>query len=113
MGSRHGSDGERLFHLALRADWDARPAQPYATSTVGKTLEEEGFIHCSFKHQVRATASRYYEGRDDVIVLTIDPARVRAPIRIEGDGEEFPHIYGALARDAVVAVTPLDSFDDG
>jgi uncharacterized protein (DUF952 family) len=106
--------GEPLYHLALRGDWEADPARPYAMSTIGRTLDEEGFIHCSFRAQVRQTADRYYAGRDDVVVLTIDPTRVDTPIRVESVGrgtEQFPHLYGPLPRDAVVAVTPLESFD--
>lgn len=105
---------EPLYHLALRADWDAHPTEPYTTSTVGRSLAEQGFIHCSFQRQVQQTADSFYRDRDDVVVLTIDQARVPSPIRVEnleGGEEKFPHIYGPLPRDAVVAVTPLESFD--
>ena len=105
---------EPIYHLALLADWDADRDAPYAMSTLGRTLDEQGFIHCSFRGQVQQTADLIYRGRTDVLLLTIDPARVAAPIRVEnleGGDEHFPHIYGPLPRDAVVAVTPLESFD--
>lgn len=102
-----------IYHLARREDWDTDPAQPYTTSTLGRTLDEVGFIHCSFHRQVRETARRFYTGVGDVVVLTIDPSRVGAPVREEnlGGGDAFPHLYGPLPREAVVAVTPLESFD--
>jgi uncharacterized protein (DUF952 family) len=104
---------EPIYHLAIRADWDADPDAPYTMSTLGRTLDEQGFIHCSFRGQVRSTADRFYRGRDDVVLLTIDPSRITAPIRVEnleGGDEHFPHIYGPLPREAVVDVTPLESF---
>ena len=57
-----------LFHLALSDEWAAaRDAGVYDRSTVGRSLAEERFIHCSFAEQVRGTADRYYRGRDDVV----------------------------------------------
>jgi uncharacterized protein (DUF952 family) len=92
-----------IYHLALRDEWAAAVAAggPYQRSTVGRSLEEEGFIHCSFAEQVDDTAARYYAGRDDVVLLTIDPKHLDAEVIVE-DG--FPHIYGPLPHDAVVSV---------
>ena len=95
---------DRLYHLALREDWERDAPGDYTTSTVGVSLAEQGFIHCSFAHQVGATADLFYRGRDDVVLLEIDPDRLTAPVEVEDD---FPHIYGALNRDAVVHVSPF------
>lgn len=98
-----------LYHLAVAGDWDrARPE--YRGSTLGRTLEEEGFVHCSTAGQVQDTADRFYRGRSDVVLLTIDPARVDADIRVEGG---FPHVYGPLPTAAVVAAAPVPLGDDG
>lgn len=98
-----------LLHLALRGEWEAAVAAggPYDRSTIGVSLADEGFIHCSFPDQVVATAARYYAGRDDVVVLVLDPARLDAVIRVEdlgGTGVGFPHVYGSIPLAAVVAV---------
>jgi uncharacterized protein (DUF952 family) len=92
-----------IYHLALRDEWDAAVSagQPYRRSTVGRSLDEEGFIHCSFADQVEDTASRYYAGRDDVVLLTIDPDQLEAEVVVEGG---FPHIYGPLPHHAVISV---------
>jgi uncharacterized protein (DUF952 family) len=96
-----------LFHLADRQQWEAaRTAGRYEISTRGKTLQEVGFIHCSLRHQVRPVAEAIFADADDLVLLVIDGDRVPAPIRYEGP--DFPHIYGPLPTDAVVAATPVD-----
>ena len=101
-----------ILHLALAGEWDEAVARggPYDRSTIGRSLADEGFIHCSFEHQVAATAERFYAGRDDVVVLHVDPDRLDHEVRVEdlvGSGEAFPHLYGPLPVEAVVAVHSL------
>lgn len=107
-----------IYHIATSADWErARCDGEYTTSTFGKTLAEEGFIHASWPSQVIGVANAYYRGvEEDLVVLVIDPVRVRAQIRDEyvpAAGATFPHIYGPLNADAVVAVRPLPAGPDG
>ncbi len=46
----------------------------YRWSTLGRTLEEEGFIHCSTPEQVPGVLARYYASyADDLLLLTVDP----------------------------------------
>ena len=103
---------EPLFHLELRDDWAAAVASPdgtYQISTVGRTLSEVGFVHCSFEDQVGATAARFYADRDDVVLLQIDRARLSATVRVEnldGGEEQFPHLYGPLPVEAVTSAEP-------
>ena len=107
---------EVIFHLALVDDWERDLDGDYVTSTLGRLLTDEGFIHCSFPSQVQHIADLVYTGRTDVILLEIDPNRLRAPLHVESQedgGEEFPHIYGPLNRDAVSRVIPLRLRDDG
>jgi uncharacterized protein (DUF952 family) len=100
-----------LFHIALTGDWAAAEvAGEYTVSTRGRTLAEEGFIHCSFVEQVDATAARFYADVDDAVLLRIDPGRLPTPVVVEdlyGTGEEFPHVYGPIPVRAVVEVRPL------
>jgi uncharacterized protein (DUF952 family) len=103
---------ERIYHLALASDWAAaRETGDYRISTLGRTLEQEGFIHASREDQWRATKQRFYaDVPEELVLLEVDPARLTAELRVEEvpeAGEEFPHIYGPLNLDAVVAVHAL------
>ena len=95
-----------IYHIATASDWaQAQAAGEYTTSTRGRTLAEEGFIHCSTADQVAEVANMVYQGVPDLLLLAIDTGRVRPEIRLEqvaGSAEPFPHIYGPLNLDAVV-----------
>ncbi len=97
-----------LFHITERVAWlQAVPAREYRMSTRGVTLEEQGYIHCSLRHQLRGVAELVYGDADDLVILVIDSDRLPAPVRYEAPGpgaEQYPHIYGALAVDAVTGV---------
>lgn len=99
-----------IVHLTERPLWEAaRETGTYTWSTRGKTLEQEGFIHCSTRAQLPGTAALVY-GTDtpaDLVVLVIDPALLDVPLKYEAPApgvEEFPHIYGPLPVAAVVDV---------
>lgn len=100
---------DRIYHLALVADWVAAKATgDYRISTLGRTLEQEGFIHASREDQWRGIRQRFYAGvPEELVLLEIDPALLTAELRIEEVPEasdSFPHIYGPLNLDAVVEV---------
>jgi uncharacterized protein (DUF952 family)/nucleoside 2-deoxyribosyltransferase len=106
------SETPRIFHLAERSTWAlAKASGSYASSTRDQSLAEVGFIHCSFEEQLAATAARFYADADPhlFVVLVIDPSRLDARLVTEqaGNGELFPHIYGPLNVDAVIATRPL------
>lgn len=102
---------ERIFHIATAADWRRTlETGTYTTSTVGVTLAEEGFIHASRRDQVQGVFDRYYAGLgEDLVLLTIDPARLESEVRVDPVGDDsYPHVYGPINRTAVVDVAPLD-----
>jgi uncharacterized protein (DUF952 family) len=106
-----------LLHVTEQATWEAAlPAGEYSTSTRGVSLEEQGFIHCSLRHQLRAVAESIYGDADDLVVLVIDSTRLTAPLRYEAPApgaEPYPHIYGPLSTDAVTAALPVVRDDTG
>ena len=103
---------ERIFHIATESDWrQTLETGTYTTSTVGRTLEEEGYIHASRRDQVQGVFDRYYRPLGErLVLLTIDPARLSdAEVVVEPVGDDsYPHVYGPVNRSAVVDVVPLD-----
>ena len=106
-----------IYHIATVDDWARAQAEgEYTTSTRGRTLAEQGFIHGSTASQVAPVANMIYQGLPDLLVLVIDADRVRPEIRLEpvpGWDEPFPHIYGPLNADAVVQIRRLEPGLDG
>jgi uncharacterized protein (DUF952 family) len=103
----------RICHVATLADWErARAAGSYTTSTLGRTLAEEGFIHASRADQWRGALERFYAGvAEPLVLLEIDTDLLDVPVVEEppapGVAETFPHVYGAVPVAAVTSVTPL------
>jgi uncharacterized protein (DUF952 family) len=104
-----------LYHLAVGAEWErAQALGEYRRSTIDTTLDEEGFIHFSFAHQLQGTADKFYRGRDDIVLLVIHPDRVGAEVRVEGGGsQKYPHLYGPLPVDAVITTHSVPMATDG
>ncbi len=103
---------EPIYHLALSSDWEAaRATGDYRISTRGVTLEQEGFIHASRADQWPVVRERFYaDVTEPLILLTIDPARLTADLRVEFVPEaddSFPHVYGPINLDAVVTTREL------
>ncbi len=102
----------KLLHITSVEQWAISQSNGMHTDP---SLESEGFIHCSGSEQVSGTASRFFEGRTDLLLLEIDPAALSSPLVYEdsyGHGE-FPHLYGPLNLDAVVDAVPFPPGDDG
>ena len=103
----------RIYHLALPDDWVAAQAEgSYRVSTRGMSLDQVGFVHASFPHQVPVVRRNFYgDVAGPLTLLEIDPERLTAPLVVEvGDpetGEEFPHILGPLNVDAVLSARDL------
>ena len=105
----------RIFHIATAADWEqAQQDGAYTTSMRGVTLEQEGFIHASRADQWEMVRERFYADVDEpLVLLEIDTDLLDVPLVEEppapGVAETFPHIYGPLRPEAVVAVTALET----
>jgi uncharacterized protein (DUF952 family) len=103
----------RIFHIATAPDWEAaQQSGDYTTSTLGVSLEEEGFIHASRHDQWEGVRAAFYAGVDEpLVLLEIETDLLAVPVVEEvpapGMTETFPHVYGAIPVSAVVATTPL------
>lgn len=100
-----------ILHISNRLDWEqAQQSGQYWTPV----NQAEGFIHCSKPEQILAVAERYFAGRQDLLLLWIDPLALQAELRWEPVGEElYPHLYGPLNLDSVQAALPFLPDEDG
>lgn len=91
-----------VYHIVLPEDWAAFDTDLYTA----KSLETEGFIHCSFAEQLDGVIERYYKGVSDLVILEIESDRLMSRLVKEPstNDEIYPHIYGPINRDAIVKV---------
>ncbi len=112
------NEPDEIIHISLPDDWaEAKASGEYRVSTRDRTLDDVGFIHCSYPHQLEGVANRFYSDRIELVLLHIEPELLDAEIKAEpasDDGDElFPHVYGPIPTTAVVATTWWDRGDDG
>ena len=112
---------QNIIHICERKTWlNAVGSGSYEPDS----LESDGFIHCSQQDQVLDVANLFCFDWDDLVLLIINPQKVRADIRWENpaepitleensDPEVFPHIYGPLNLDAIFRVLDLQRDSDG
>jgi len=99
------------YHLVPTGEWEAAPPdEPYTPVA----FDRDGFIHTTHTaSEVAAAGNRYYRADPRPhLAVVIDLRRVTAPWRYDGDAR-FPHIYGPLNRDAVLAVPTAPRQADG
>ncbi len=113
-----------LQHIALESDWRAaQAAGVYPVSTLGQTIAEVGFMHCSGSpEQLEGVLARFYaDVTEPLLVLTLDEDSLAAhgllvrhepPVPgapVEPGAELFPHVYGGdLPVGCVTRVEPFD-----
>lgn len=107
-----------IVAIAQQETWQkALKSGDYTQSTIDTTLDEVGFIHCSFPDQTMEIINRRFSDRDNLVLLLIDEDKAKAPIKHEGAlsgrAGTFPHIYGPLNVDAVYATVLLEKDSEG
>jgi uncharacterized protein (DUF952 family) len=75
----------------------------------------DGYIHLSTRDQLTETVDRHFAGQSDLWVAAIDLAALGDTVKWEESrgGALFPHIYGPMPLETVVAYGPLEREDDG
>lgn len=105
-----------ILHIAFRSDWaDAVAGEPYLVSGRGMTVAGEGFVHCSWPHQVAGVLSRHYGDVEPALltVVVLDTDLIEADgvaIKNEdthGAGENYPHVYGQLRPMWAIRTEPV------
>lgn len=94
-----------IYHMTAASAWQAAQQSSYEHPS----LQSEGFIHCSYRDQLLETARVHYTGRSDLVLLCIEPTRLKPELKVEQSrsGAMFPHLYGPLNLDAVEQTLPF------
>ena len=107
-----------IYHMAPTERWHSWPAdQPYLPAD----YDRDGFVHCTAGDELMlAVANRFYRTvPGDFLLLVIDTTRLTSPLKWEAPQPSdtlaplFPHIYGPINHDAVVASKQLHRAPDG
>ena len=110
-------------------DEDGRPTTAYKVLTADEmaALERDGrfdgsaddrrdgFIHLSTAGQLAGTLDKHFAGRSDLHLAAIDLGSFGGSLRWEEarGGAVFPHLYGPLLLETVVAYGPLQRDEGG
>ena len=75
----------------------------------------DGYIHLSTRDQLTETVDKHFAGQSDLWVAAIDLAALGDNVRWEESrgGALFPHIYGNMSLEVVIAYGALERDDDG
>jgi uncharacterized protein (DUF952 family) len=92
-----------VYHIVLPDAWREFTGDLYRAAS----LDNEGFIHCSFADQLEAVINRYYAGASLIIVLEIDTDKLMSRLVNEPstNNDIYPHIYGPINRGAIKSAT--------
>ncbi|MBE2219916.1 MAG: DUF952 domain-containing protein [Anaerolineae bacterium] len=110
-----------ILHITTRSDWETSTSTSSVNTVshppyTAKSLQTEGFIHCSTPAQVLMPANAMFKGQTDLLLLCIDEDLVAADVVYEDcyeSGTAFPHIYGPINLDAVLGVVDFPPNADG
>jgi uncharacterized protein (DUF952 family) len=74
----------------------------------------DGYIHLSTAAQLEGTLAKHFAGQEDLHLAAVDLDALVDTVKWESARDsEFPHIYGPLPLEAVVAYSPLERGEDG
>jgi uncharacterized protein (DUF952 family) len=92
-----------IFHVTTSEEWLVHRNLPTYTPTA---FAQEGFIHCSTAAQLPGVLERYFAGKENLIILNIEEAKLTSPLKYEAatNNELFPHVFGPINKDAIVNV---------
>jgi uncharacterized protein (DUF952 family) len=96
-----------IYHVTTQAEWDAAKEKGSYTSPA---LPNEGFIHCSQEEQVAGVLERYFAGKTGLVKLVINTEKLHPQFIYEwspSTTDTFPHVYGPINLDAVIAVEKI------
>ena len=111
-----------IYHITIHQALEkARESGEYRA----ESLSSEGFIHFSGPHQLLGVAEKFYAGQHELLLLVVEVSLLKAELKYElplhpgvsapasALDEMFPHLYGPLNFDAIVAVHDFEPDANG
>lgn len=94
-----------IYHLVPKAFYDK---QTKNAVYLPKPFAQDGFIHCTREpNEMARIANLFYnQERGPHVYLYIDTRKVKAKLQYDDAAKKYPHIYGGLNHDAIVAIKP-------
>ena len=99
---------DKIAYKVLTADeWAALNAGVFEGAPIDKA---DGFIHLSTASQLTETVDRHFSGQKGLVIAAIDLAVLGEGVHWEPsrNGQLFPHVYGHLMPQSVIAWCPLE-----
>lgn len=96
-----------ILHCMPKSIWESVHHQPHFGEA---SVAAEGFVHCSSIEYFWRVAPNFRNVDAELLLLCIDTDLLRSEIRWEDAdncGREYPHVYGPINLNAVVATLPF------
>ncbi len=100
------------YHLVLEAFYQAcNPTEPYTP----EDFERDGFIHCTdgIENVIQIGNWHFKADPRPWLLLIIDKSKVTAKVVFKDPKRIYPHVYGPLNRDSIVAEVLVQREADG
>lgn len=102
--------------IAYKVLTDAKMRELETGAFAGSAVDHaDGFIHLSTAEQLTETVAKHFAGQAELWVAAVDLAAEGQLVKWEESrgGALFPHLYGALLLETVVAYDPLERDENG
>ena len=95
------------YKILTAEQWAALEAGLFEGAPVDKA---DGYIHLSTAAQADETLARHFPDQNDLVIAAIDLEALGGAVRWEPSrgGALFPHVYGRLTLDTVIAYGPIE-----
>ena len=104
---------KHIYHITSLSQWnDAQTKGEY----IPQGYAQDGFIHCSYGHQIMTVANRFYKGRNGLVILVVESSTIGSSLieeNLEGGTELYPHLYCPLPINSVVKTVAFPCNEDG
>jgi uncharacterized protein (DUF952 family) len=95
-----------IYHITTNDTWTLSEGKDILGAV---SLITEGFIHCSFREQVKPVLTRHFKGQVNLLLLQIESDLLTSELRVEPstNNELYPHIYGVINKEAITGIERL------